>query len=144
VDVLWGVVLIVVSGLAWGGQTLAWFAPDLAASWGLTEAEDDVEPVYHADVRGEARFDALTLWTLLIAGILLVVDNGAWPYFGLVGGGIYAYFAGRGLSARLEMQRRSFRIGSPSNVRVAYLFLVLWGLVGLVTIVVATNALRSA
>ena len=27
-EIVWGVVLIVLGLLAWGGQTLSWFAPD--------------------------------------------------------------------------------------------------------------------
>lgn len=141
--VVWGVVLVVAAALAWGGQTLAWLNPSLATVWGLTEAERDIDPVYHADVRGEARFDAMSLWTLLIAGVLLLIGDETWAYFGLVGGGVYAYFAGRGISTRLEMQRRNHRIGTPSTVRIAYLFLTLWGLIAIVTIVAAVTELRS-
>lgn len=142
-EVFWGVVLVVAAALAWGGQTLAWLNPSLATMWGLTEAEHDVDPVFHADGRGEARIDALSLWTMLIAGVLLLIGNEAWAYFGLVGGGTYAYFAGRGISTRLELQRRNHRIGTPSTVRVAYLFLTLWGLIAIVTIVAAVAELRS-
>ncbi|MCP3991802.1 MAG: hypothetical protein GY724_22205 [Actinomycetia bacterium] len=139
----WGIVMIVFSVLAWGGQTLAWLAPTRATRWGLTEAEGQVEPVYHADIRGEARFDAMTLWAMVVAGVLLVAGNGAWAYFGLASGGMYAYFAGRSISTRLEMQRRGFRIGNPQNVRLGYLFLTLWGLVAIVTLVAAAVDLRS-
>jgi hypothetical protein len=141
--VLWGVVLVVVSMVAWGGQTLAWLNPSLATAWGLTEAEHDVDPVYHADARGEARFDALSLWTMLVAGVLLLIGHDAWAYFGLVGGGTYSYFAGRGISTRLEMQRRNQRIGTPNTIRVAYLFLSLWGLVAVVTIAASVAELSS-
>lgn len=93
------------------------------------------------DIRGEALWDFLTLWTLLAAGVLLILDNRAWAYFGLVGGGMYVYFAGRGILTRLEMQRRGFRIGKPQNVGTAYIFLAVWGAVGLVTIIAAVVAL---
>ncbi len=141
--VAWGIVMIAASVLAWGGQTLAWLAPTPAERWGLTEAEGQVEPVYHADIRGEARFDALALWTMAVSGVLLVTGTSAWAYFGLTSGGMYAYFAGRGISTRLEIQRRGFRIGSPQNIRIGYLFLTLWGLVAIITIVVAAVDLRS-
>jgi len=32
---------------------------------------------------------------MVTAGVLLIVDSPAWPYFGLVGGGTYIHFAGR-------------------------------------------------
>jgi len=78
---------------------------------------------------------------LPLAGILLVLDNAAWAYFGLVGGGIYVYFAGRGIAARLAMQRRGIRIGKPETLKTAYTALVLWGLVAAITIIMAVAEL---
>jgi len=57
---------------------------------------------------------------------------------------MYAYFAGRGLSTRLEMQRLGFRIGRAANIRVAYAFLTVWGVVAVVTIVLSAIELRSS
>ncbi len=123
---------------------MVWFAPATGVRLGLCEAEADVEPTYWADIRGEALWDALTGWLLVAAGVLLIVDNSAWAYFGLVGGGSYFYFAGRGIITRLVMQRRGLRIGAPSSVRVGYAALVVWGLVALVTIIAAVVALPTS
>jgi len=80
---------------------------------------------------------------LLLLGVLLVLDRDAWSYFGLAGGAVYAYFGARGILSRLEMQRRSFRIGDHQSVRVAYAFLTVWGLTGLITIAAAVIALEG-
>ena len=136
-----GLVVVALSLLAWGGQTISWLAPATALKLGLMEGEDDVEPAFWADIRGEAAWDALTLWTMVVAGVLIVIDSSAWAYFGLVGGGIYLYFGGRGILTRLAMQRRNLRIGKPANVNVGLTFLAAWGLMGLITIVAATAAL---
>ncbi len=141
--IAWGITLIALSLLCWGGQTLSWVAPDLAVRLGLTEAADAVEPAFHADVRGEALWDSLTLWVTVAAGMLLVVDNSAWPYFGLAGGAVYVYFAGRGIATRRAMQQRSLRIGSPQNTKAAYTFLTIWGAMGAVTVVAATLTLAG-
>lgn len=141
--VVWGVVVVVLSLLCWGGQVIAWLAPDAAARWNLMEAENDVEPTYWADIRGEAPWDALTLWTLVVAGVLLIADNATWAYFGLVGGGMYVYFAGRGILTRAAMQSRGLRIGAPNNVQLGFTMLVVWGLMGLITIVAAVAALAD-
>ena len=140
----WGVVLVVLSLIGWAGQTVSWLAPRTAEEWGLTEQEDTVEPVYWADIRGEAAWDAFTLWTLLVAGVLLIFDNEAWAYFGLIGGGMYLYFAGRGILTRVAMRRRGFRIGSEQNIKAAYAFLAAWGLMAVVTIVAAVVALPTS
>ena len=141
--ITWGIVVLVLAVLAWGGQTISWFAPPTAERLSLTEAEADVEPAFYADVRGEALWDTLTLWVLVIAGVLLIAGNDAWPYFGLSGGALYVYFAGRGLLTRWVMQQRGLRIGSAQNLKSAYLFLTVWGVMGLATLIAAAVELAS-
>lgn len=140
-EIALGIVVVVLSLLGWGGQTIAWLAPKTAVKLTLMEAEEDVEPTYWADIRGEAPWDSLTLWTLLVAGVLLIADNSVWAYFGLVGGGMYLYFAGRGILTRVVMQRRRFRVGKPQNLRVGYALLAIWGVVAVITIIAAALAL---
>lgn len=142
-EVLGGIVLVVLSLLAWAGQTISWLKPDTAVKLTLMEAEEDVEPTFWADIRGEAAWDALTLWTMPVAGILLIANVDAWAYFGLVGGGMYVYFAGRGIFTRLAMQRRNLRIGSSRSVAAGLTFLALWGLMGVITIAAAVAALPT-
>ena len=143
-NVAWGLVVLLLSSLCWLGQVVSSIAPDLAVRLGLQEADDAVEPVYAADGRGEAAWDALTLWTMAVAGLLLVLDEPAWAYLGLVGGGTYAYFAGRGILTRMTMLRRGFEVGTDANVRRAFAFLTIWGVMALITIVVAVADLRGA
>ena len=93
-NIIWGVVLILFTLiLCWLGQVINAIAPNFAAKIGLAEPEADVDPTYFIDGRGEAIWDALILWVLPVAGILLLIDNPAWAYFGLVGAGIYLYFS---------------------------------------------------
>lgn len=106
------------------------------------EAEDDVEPTFWADMRGEAIWDTVTLWTMVVAGVLLIADQQAWHYFGLVGGGMYLYFGGRGILARLVMQRRNLRIGAPRNLQLGFVFSAIWATMALVTIVAAVVSLE--
>lgn len=141
---VWGFTVLALSLLAWLGQAISWVAPARAARWSLTEDAKAVEPVFHADVRGEAAWDTLSLWTMVVAGALLVADSPIWAYFGLIGGGMYIYFAGRGLFTRVVMQRRGYRIGAKSNVPLAYAFLAIWGVVGLITIVAGVVALPAS
>jgi len=110
----------------------------------LSEPEDDVEPTFWADIRGEAPWDALTLWTMVVAGVMLILDTPEWAYLGLVGGGVYLYFAGRGILTRLTMQRRDFRVGAPLNVRLGYALLAVWGAMAVITIVAAIVALPTS
>ena len=141
-DLFWGVVLIIFTLLVcWLGQTITAFSPKLAVKLALTEPESDVDPAFYADVRGEAIWDTMITWTLPVAGILLILNNTLWAYFGLVGGGSYLYLAGRGIAVRLAMQRRGIRIGKPGTLKLFYVFLTLWGVIAVVTIIVAVAAL---
>ncbi len=142
-NIIWGIVVVALALLAWVGQTVSLLAPSAAVRWNLMEAEDDVEPTFWADIRAEAFWDALTLWVMVVAGVLLIADGAAWPYFGLVGGGMYLYFGGRGISARVAMSRRGLRIGSPESVRTGILFLAIWAVVALITIVAAIVTLEG-
>lgn len=139
----WGVVVVLLSVLAWGGQVVSWLAPETAIRWSVMEAEEDVEPAFWADVRGEAWWDAFTLWIMVLAGTLLILDVRAWAYAGLVGGGMYLYFGGRGILTRLAMTRRGLRIGAPANVRLGFVFSGVWAMMAAVTIVAAIVTLEG-
>ena len=141
-DQTWGIILIIFTlVMGWLMQVIVTLAPSFASKLGVSEPESGVDPTFYVDAQGEAVWDALILWVLPVAGILLVIDSPYWAYFGLVGGGMYLYFAGRGIVVRRAMQRRGIPIGNPDTLKLYYAFLVLWGLVGLVTIVLAVAAL---
>ncbi|MGI9647600.1 MAG: hypothetical protein ACR2OI_03685 [Acidimicrobiia bacterium] len=141
--VIWGLIVVALSLLCWGGQTLSTVAPATANRLTLMEGEADVEPTFWADIRGEAAWDSLTLWTMVVAGVLLMLDNPAWAYFGLVGGGMYVYFAGRGIFTRIVMQGDGLRIGAAANRTVGYAMLVVWGVMALITMAAAVVALAA-
>jgi hypothetical protein len=142
-NLIWGTILVVFTlVLSWLAQVVnASLPPALAAKWGLNEPESDVDATFFVDTQGEALWDAMSIWPLPVAGILLLLNSPQWAYFGLVGGGMYLYLAGRGIVVRLLMQRRGIRIGMPGTLRVYYAFLILWGLIAIVTIVMAVAAL---
>ena len=132
-----GIAIVVLTLPCWLGQALSWLAPATAERWGLTEARDEVDPLYHADAVGEAAWDAFTLWTMPLAGLLLALDVDAWAVFGLAGGGAYLYFAGRGIATRLVMRRGGHRIGTEQNVRTAFVALTVWGTLAALTVALA-------
>jgi len=140
-NLIWGVILISVTLKCWIGQIIIAFSPKVAAKIRIIEPESDVDPTFFADMHGGAIWDAISLWTLPFAGILLITNNTSWAYFGLVGGGIYLNFVGRGIASRITMQRHGIRIGRSKNLKVNYLILILWGLIAIVTIIMAVATL---
>jgi len=141
-NLIWGIILIIFTMiLGWFAQIINALSPTLAGRLGLNEPESDVDPTFFVDTRGEAIWDVMIIWTLPVAGILLILNSPLWAYFGLVGGGSYLYFAGRGIVVRLVMQRQAIRVGKPGTLKLYFLFLILWGLIAVVTIILAVAAL---
>lgn len=140
-DVIWGILLIVFGLLAWLGQLLSALTPKVAGKLNLIELESDVDKAFYADTLGEAKWDSITLWTLPFAGILLILNDALWVYYGIIGGSMYLYFAGRAILTRIELKRNGVRIGKPELLKTYYIFVAIWGLIGLATIIKAIKDL---
>ena len=136
-NLIWGIIIVSVTLKVWIGQIIIAFFPKIANKINIIEHESDVDKTFFLDLRGSAIWDVLSLWTLPLAGVLLILNNNLWTYFGLVGGGMYLYFVGRGIASRLTMQRHGIRIGKSKNLKLNYLLLTLWGLIAIVTIIMA-------
>jgi hypothetical protein len=137
----WGILIFILGLIAWAGQIISAISPQLAAQLGITETESEVDPAFHADIRAEAFWDSIVLWTFPLAGILLALNNLFWVYFGLIGGSIYLYYSGRGIMQRIFMSRKNIKIGTPTNIKAAYMFCSLWGISGIITIILSFNQL---
>jgi len=139
INVLWGIILVSVSLKCWIGQTIIALSPQLASTIRIMDKESELDTTFFADMRGQAIWDAFTLWLLPVAGSLLIVNHAVWPYFGLIGGSIYLYFVGRNMVTRVLLHRHGISIGrSPRKVMI-YLFL--WGIIACITIIFALQTL---
>ena len=125
-ETIWGYILIIFTlFMGWLVQVVNAVAPKFTARLGFGEPESQVDRTFFLDARGESIWDALILWTLPLAGILLLLNHPWWAYFGLVGGGMYLYFSGRGIIVRRVMQRNKVKIGRPQMLAVYYAGLAL-------------------
>jgi hypothetical protein len=80
---------------------------------------------------------------MVVAGVLMILDIQEWAYFGLVGGGMYIYFAGGAIFTRIAARRAGVPLGTLLNHKLRYTLLVLWALMGLITIAAAVVSLRT-
>ena len=135
--------MLVLSLLAWVGQMISMVAPGLAVRLTLTESPDEVDPTFYRDVRAECAWDTLTLWTLVVAAVLLLFSQPIWALFGLLGGGMYVYFAGRGIAQRVVLQRGGIAIGKPATILQAHVALSLWGAIGAAAVALASHDLLA-
>ncbi len=135
----WGILLTILSLITWFGQALTAFAPKWSARIGFSEPQTDVNSTIYTDMRGEAIWDTMIIWPLSVAGILLMLSNPAWVYFGLVGSGMYLYFAGRFITTRLVMQRQGIPIGKPETIKLYFGIATVWVLMAISTIIIAVT-----
>ena len=140
-NLIWGIILVSVTLKCWIGQIIIAISPKVAEKIRIAEPESDLDKTFFADMRGEAIWDAICLWTLPFTGILLILNNSLWTYIGLVGGGMYLYFVGRGIASQLTMQRHGIHIGKPKKLKVKLLILTLWGLIAIITVIMAVLTL---
>ena len=136
-NLIWGIILVSITLKCWVGQIIIAFSPKIAAKINIFGDESDLNQTYFLDMRGSAIWDALSLWTLPIAGILLILNNSLWAYFGLIGGGMYLYFVGRTIASNLKLHRNGINIGKSKKLKVKLMILTFWGLLALITILLA-------
>ncbi len=139
-----GVVVLIVGLICWIGQSLTFLAPSVAVKLGLLEPEEEMDPtLYIIEARAQGLNDMLLTWTLPLSALLMLLEHPLWPYLGLIGGGIYIYFSGVIILARVFLKRRGMKVGPPSSERAAYVFGVIWILSSLTMIALASAELSG-
>lgn len=134
---IWGIILTSASLKVWIGQIIIAFFPKFAMKINIIESKTEVDKTYFLDMQGSALWDSITLWTLPLSGILLILANPLWTYFALIGGGMYLYFVGRNITSNFKLKRKGIIIGSKKKLIVKLLVLMMWGLIAIITIILA-------
>ena len=119
---LLAVIMIAFGALGWVGQLISAVRFPLAQRWGLQEGDRETDPLFRRDSLHAARWDAIVLWTLIFAGVLMLVDHPWWPGAALVAGGIYLDGAGRDYLKYSGLRASGVRVGSGNEIRVARFF----------------------
>ena len=137
-----GIIVIIVGLLVYVGQSLSFLAPELATKIGLNDPEEEMDQsLYIIETKANGLSDMLLTWTLPLAGLLMILDHVSWPYFALVGGGIYIYFALLTIFCRLYLKKAGKKVGSPSSEKAAYIFSVIWIVTSVTMITLAIQKL---
>ena len=137
-----GVIVIIVGLLVWIGQFLSFAAPDIAIKTGLSSPEEEMDQsLYIIETKANGLSDILLTWMLPLSGLLMILEHKAWPFLALIGSGIYIYFALLTIFTRVFLKKRGKEIGSPSDVKAAYIFSVIWIISSITMIFLATQSL---
>ncbi len=137
-----GIIVIIVGLLVYVGQALSFLAPELATRIGLNDPQEEMdESLYIIETKANGLSDMLLTWTLPLAGLLMILDHVTWPYFALIGSGIYIYFALLTIFCRVYLKKAGKKVGSPSSEKAAYIFSVIWMLTSLTMVTLAVQKL---
>jgi len=123
-------ILCLVGWLLYVGQFISVANFSLAQRLGLQESSDHADPLLSHLELWAARWDLLWLWTLPVAGILMLINHGLWPYAAMIGGGAFVDAGGREAVKLLGLRGQGVRTGSQSEHRLAmgvFVFLVAIG-----------------
>ena len=130
-----GWLLIILPGILYVGQFISSINFPLAQKLGLQEDPNEADLLLQRAERYTAYWDLITLGWLPLAGVLMVINNSAWPLFALFGGAIYLDAAGREAAKILSFKHEGVRIGPPKQHRfffAAYLIMLVLAVVVLV------------
>lgn len=122
--------LCLMSWLLYVGQIISVANFSLAQRLGLQESPDHADPLASRLEVWTARWDILSLWTLPVAGILMLIDHWLWPYAAMLGGGVFVDAGGREAAKVFGLRDQGVRTGSQREIRLAmaaYIYLVAVG-----------------
>ncbi len=112
-----GWLLIIFPGILYVGQLISSINFPLAQKLGLQEDPNEADLLLQRAEKYTAYWDLVTLGWLPLAGVLMVLNNSAWPLFAFFGGAIYLDAAGREAAKILSFKHEGVRIGPPKQHR---------------------------
>jgi hypothetical protein len=127
-----GVLSLVVGSAGMLGQLASALNVGLASRPELPGERSRNDAIYTRLERASASWDLSVVWTLPVAGVLMLLDQSWWPYVALVASGVCAASGGREIVKILCFQRAGVRIGEPGEIRLAVAFTALWSVLGVV------------
>ena len=128
-------ILCLATGILGLGQIVSVANLGLAQRLGLQEKPEHTDPLFTRLEVWTARWDLVVLWTLPVAGILILADHSWWPFVAMIGGGVFVDTGGREWAKYLGLRQEGVRTGSPSEQRalvIAYVAMIVVGALAIV------------
>ena len=122
---------LIVGAIGLIGQLVSAVDFRLAQRLGLQEKDEGTDPLYRRLELHAARWDVIVLWTLPVAGILMLLDHRWWPSAGLLAGGINLDAGGREVAKILGLRAEGVRVGTRREARAGLVAITILALLGL-------------
>lgn len=132
-----GIVALIVGLVGFFGQLISAIDFRLAQRLGLQEKDEGTDRLYRHLELSTARVDLLVLWTMILAGVLMIVDHSWWPWVALVAGGVHVDAGIREIGKIRGLVAEGVRVGTPAEARLGIGFLAFVSVVGLALVAYA-------
>lgn len=129
-----GWLLIIFPGALYVGQLISSINFPLAQRLGLQEEAGESDLLLQRAEKYTAFWDLATLIWMPLSGVLMVINNTAWPLFALFAGAIYLDTAGREAAKILSLKHQGVRIGAPKQHRVFFSTYIIMGALGILVV----------
>ena len=127
VALLFGLIIVI-------GQAISVVDFELAQRLGLQEKDETTDVLHRRLELNTARWDVIVLWTLVLAGVVMLVETAWWPWVALIAGGISIDTGGREIGKIIGLRAEGIRVGTQEEARLLYGFNGLISAVGLVLV----------
>lgn len=138
--IAFGIVALLLGLVIMLGQAISVVDYARAQTLGLQEKDEETDSLYRHLELNTARWDLAVLWTLPLAGIVMLADTSWWPWVALVAGGVHADAGGREVFKILGLRAEGVRVGTPSEARNTLAFNALIGAFGVALVAYALVA----
>lgn len=126
-----GLLALIVGAFGVVGQVVSALDFRVAQRLGFQEKDEGTDALYRLLELHTARWDLFVLWTLPVAGILMLLDHPWWPYAALLAGGVNLDAGGREAAKILGARAAGVRVGTPRETRFGLGALTILALLGL-------------
>ena len=129
-----GIAAVLIGSLAVAGQLISALDFKLAQRLGLQEGDQHSDRLHRHLELSTARFDVLVLWTLPLAGVVMLIGTFWWPWVALIAGGVWVDAGGRESLKLRALRAEGILVGSEQEIRLGRVFLALMVVLGLALI----------
>jgi len=138
-----GWLLIIFPGALYAVQLISSVNFPLAQRLGMQEDPDEADLLLQRAEKYTAFWDLVTLLWMPVSGVLMVINNTAWPLFALIGGAIYVDAAGREAAKLLSFKHEGIRIGAPKQHRLFFATYFIMAALGIIGVVYSVGKIRA-
>ena len=130
-----GWLIIIFPGILFIGQIISSINFSLAQKLGLQEDPEKTDPLLQRAEKYTAYWDLVTMGWMPLSGVLMVINNSAWPLLAFFSSAIYLDSAGREAAKILSFKHEGIRIGTTRQQRIFFSTYIVMAILAIIVLV---------